>query len=94
MNGEPKTNDQLIDDIIIDVNRSIKELLAGNSVTWCGLMYQTIQKLACLKKGVAADMRNREEQIERLKVLLRESGNDVQTVPIQEFLKGGDDGGQ
>ena len=86
-------NEKLIDDIILDCNRSIKELIAGNSVTWCGLMYQIIQKLACLKKGVASDMKNREEQIERLKALLRDAGTETQTIPVEEFLKGGGDGG-
>lgn len=89
MQTKPMTNDELIDDLIVDCGRSVKELIAGNAVTWCGLMYQIIQKLACLKKGVAADMKNREEQIERLKKLLRDAGNEVETIPAEALLKGG-----
>ena len=56
--------EQLVDSIIVDCNEAVRALTQGQYILFCRLMYQMVQKLGNLKKGIADDMRNREKTIE------------------------------
>lgn len=43
---------RLIDSIIIDCNDSVKMIMSGNYIAWCGLMVKTVQKLSALKDEI------------------------------------------
>lgn len=53
--------ENLIDSIIVDCNEAVGALTHGQYILFCRLMYQMVQKLGNLKKGIADDMRNREK---------------------------------
>ena len=42
----------LIDTMIMDCNRSVKELIGGNYIGFCNGMAEIVKKLAVLKKGI------------------------------------------
>ena len=49
-------NEGLIDSLILDCNRAVKELAGGQYIAWCDIMVKMVQKLANLKNGVHNDM--------------------------------------
>lgn len=56
--------EQLVDSIIVDCNEAVRALTQGQYILFCRLMYQMVQKLGNLKKGIADYMHNREKTIE------------------------------
>lgn len=56
--------EQLIDSVIVDCNEAVRALTQGQYILFCRLMYQMVQKLGNLKKGIADYMRNREDTVE------------------------------
>lgn len=85
-------NIELIDSLITDLNAGIKQVVSGDYISWSAINLKMFQKLNNLKKGVSADMQNREKIIEDLKHQLREKGVEVIDIPIEQF-KGGDANG-
>lgn len=79
-------NQQLIDSMILDCNNAVGAIAQGQYILFCRIMYEMVQKLGNLKKGVAADLKNREEIIAGLKDQLRSAGIQVEDVPV-EVLK-------
>lgn len=88
-----KTNAELIDSLIEDINLAAKHLVNGNYVGWSGVNILMVQKLTNLKKGIVADMKNRDDTIETLKHQLREKGVEIIDIPVKNPVKdGGEDG--
>ena len=80
------SNSQLIDSLIEDLNNGIRNLTGGQYIAWCQMNGQIVQKLINLKKGVEAEIKNREEIIETLKAELRAAGREVVDIPAEELL--------
>lgn len=76
-------NQQLIDSMILDCNNAVGAIAQGQYILFCRLMYEMVQKLGNLKKGVAVEMKNREEIIAGLKDQLRNAGMQVEDVPVE-----------
>lgn len=76
------SNDELIDSLVVDCNEAVKAVISGQTVLWCKLMYEMVVKLGNLKKGVANELRNREETIEQLKETIRNMDGSVEDVEI------------
>lgn len=76
-------NQQLIDSMILDCNNAVGAIAQGQYILFCRIMYEMVQKLGNLKKGVAADMKNREEIIDGLKDELRKAGVQIEDVPVE-----------
>lgn len=76
-------NQQLIDSIILDCNNAVGAIAQGQYILFCRLMYEMVQKLGNLKKGVAVELKNREEIIAGLKDQLRNAGMQVEDVPVE-----------
>ena len=80
-------NQQLIDSMILDCNNAVGAIAQGQYILFCRLMYEMVQKLGNLKKGVAVEMKNREEIIAELKSQLRNAGMQVEDVPVEELVE-------
>ena len=46
-------NQQLIDSLIVDCNNAVGAMTQGQYILFCRIMYEMVQKLGNLKKGVA-----------------------------------------
>lgn len=80
------TNEELIDTLIVDCNEAVKAVASGQMIQWCRTMYEMVVKLMNLKKGIRADLENREATITELMTQLRQAGVDVQTVDVSELI--------
>lgn len=80
-------NQQLIDSMILDCNNAVGAIAQGQYILFCRLMYEMVQKLGNLKKGVSVELKNREEIIAGLKEQLRNAGMQVEDVPVEELAK-------
>lgn len=76
-------NQQLIDSMILDCNNAVGAIAQGQYILFCRLMYEMVQKLGNLKKGVAVELKNREEIIAGLKDQLRNAGMQIEDVPVE-----------
>lgn len=76
-------NQQLIDSMILDCNNAVGAIAQGQYILFCRLMYEMVQKLGNLKKGVAVELKNREEIIAGLKDQLRNAGMQVEDIPME-----------
>ena len=76
-------NQQLIDSMILDCNNAVGAIAQGQYILFCRLMYEMVQKLGNLKKGVAVELKNREEIIAGLKEQLRNAGMQIEDVPVE-----------
>ena len=76
-------NQQLIDSMILDCNNAVGAIAQGQYILFCRLMYEMVQKLGNLKKGVAVELKNREEIIAGLKSQLQNAGMQVEDVPVE-----------
>ena len=76
-------NQQLIDSMILDCNNAVGAIAQGQYILFCRLMYEMVQKLGNLKKGVAGELKNREEIIAGLKDQLRNAGMQIEDVPVE-----------
>lgn len=77
---------ELIDKIIHDLNDSVRFILDGKHIAWCGVMANVVQWLTVLKDGIEKDTDAKNRTIEDLKNALRAAGSPVETVPIEKFL--------
>ena len=80
-------NQQLIDSMILDCNNAVGAIAQGQYILFCRLMYEMVQKLGNLKKGVSVELKNREEIIAGLKDQLRNAGMQVEDVPVEELVE-------
>ena len=76
-------NQQLIDSLIVDCNNVVGAMTQGQYILFCRIMYEMVQKLGNLKKGVAVELKNREEIIAGLKDQLRNAGMQIEDVPVE-----------
>jgi len=60
------SNSELAESIITDLNNLLKNLAGGQYIRVCSLVMEIVQKLTNLKKGIEADINNREQQIKEL----------------------------
>lgn len=60
-------NQGLCDTIANDLNDLIKTVINGNFIRGSAIVYNMTQKLANLKKGIAADLESKDQIIEELK---------------------------
>lgn len=80
-------NQQLIDSMILDCNNAVGAIAQGQYILFCRIMYEMVQKLGNLKKGVSVELQNREEIIAGLKEQLRNAGMQVEDVPVEELVE-------
>lgn len=71
------TNSELVDTIIADLNRIIKEALNGKYIEACCYVTQAAQKLVNLRTNIDKDLKSREDTIETLKRELRAAGREI-----------------
>ena len=60
----------MIDSLILDCNNSVKTLVDGNYIAFCGKMCERVKKLDLLKKGVKEDIESRDQHIKELETML------------------------
>lgn len=89
MNNGLFTNTELMDSVIVDLNNMLKELFSGQYIQACCHITQMSQKLVNLRNTIDNDLKNREETIERLKQVLRDSGIEVRDITPEETAKKG-----
>lgn len=80
---------ELINTMIISCNDAVGAIMQGQYVLFCRLQYEMVQKLGALKRGVAAELKNRDDTIAKLCDQLRTAGLQVENVPIKT-LEGAD----
>ena len=90
------TNEELIDSMMIDLNKSVQNLVNGSYLAWCKGVGEIAQKLIVLKKSVSDEVASKNRRIEELKQNLRDCGAEVTDIPIEEFMKkdGADNGAE
>ena len=71
------TNSELVDTIIADLNRIIKEALNGQYIEACCHVTQAAQKLVNLRTNIDKDLKSRDNTIENLKRELRAAGREI-----------------
>ena len=60
-------NEGMCDSITADLNIAVKLLLSGQTVQFCGKIWEACVKLANLKKGIRQDLESKDKIIEELK---------------------------
>ena len=81
------TNAELVDSLILDLNNLPKELINGQFIQFCTLVERMGQKLINLRKGIADDLKYKDERIEQLKEQLRNLGAEVTDMTTDEFMQ-------
>lgn len=72
----------LIDSLIVDCNSAVKSLTTGNSIQFCSIMVQIVQKLSELRKGVVNDVDSLKHQLAEAK----QFNNDlVMKMPMEMY---------
>ena len=80
------TNEELVDTLIADVNTLVKSMAAGQYVQFCLIVTQITQKLVNLKTGIKSDIDNKNKVIETLKEHIRNMGEEVTDMSIEEYI--------
>lgn len=80
-------NEGLVDTIIYDLNNLPKLLIDNQFIAFCNLVSQMGQKLINLKKGIKSDIDNKNQVIESLKGTIRNMGEGVTDVSIEEYME-------
>ena len=81
------TNIELVDTLLVDINRLPTLLYQGQNIAFCDSIAKMGQKLALLKNGIQADLDSKDKQIEHLKDQLRSAGYEVEDMSAEEFVK-------
>lgn len=92
-----KTNDghglwdnQGICDVLLEsVNQLPKLLIDNQFVSFCKTLSDMAQIIVNLKKGIAADLKSKDENIELLKETIKNLGGSVDTIPVEKLKDGG-----
>lgn len=93
------SNSELVDTLIVDLNNLPKYLMTGQYIQFCNIVTQMSQKLINLRTGIKADLDSKDNVIESLKETIRNMGEDVKDVSIEEYMEkyaikdGADNGG-
>ena len=80
------TNSELLDSIIVDLDKLMKALFSGQYIKVCAIVTGMVQKLSNLRKNLDNDLKNREETIEALKQELKNAGRGVEDMTPKEFM--------
>lgn len=80
-------NEELIDTLVADLNNLVKDMASGQYVHFCIVVSNMTQKLVNLKTGIKSDIDNKNEVIESLKQTIRNMGEDVKDVSIEEYIE-------
>lgn len=75
-------NEGLCDSLIEDLNNLLKNAAAGQYIRVCSISMEIVQKLMNLKKGIRADRKSLEEQLEDLKRLNNDLAEKAFGVPV------------
>ena len=81
------TNEELVDSIISDLNMLVKNITGGEYIQFCARITGITQKLLNLKTGIKSDMDNKIRIIETLKDHIRNLGEEVKDMSIEEYLQ-------
>jgi len=81
------SNTELIESLLIDLNKLQKLLVDGQFIAYCDLVAKMGQKLGLLRKGVQNDLDNRDKVIEQLKNHIRDLGEEVEDMSAEEFVE-------
>ena len=76
-------NQGLCDTIANDLNDLIKTVINGNFIRGSAIVYNMTQKLANLKKGIAADLESKDQIIEELKRINDELVSQKTGLPVE-----------
>ena len=68
---------EYIDSLVVDCNDSIKQIMGGNCLAWCGIMHNMAQKLLALKTTLQEEIKGRDEQIRTLQRFVDDLNNDL-----------------
>ena len=80
------TNTELLDTIIVDLNRLPKVMIDGQFIQFCTIVGNMGQKLINLRNGIDADIQSKNNTIETLKQALRDAGQEVTDMSPAEFF--------
>lgn len=81
------SNSELVDTLIVDLNNLPKHLMTGQNIQFCNTVSQMAQKLFNLRTGIKADLDNKDKVIESLKETIRNMGEGVKDVSIEEYME-------
>lgn len=81
------TNEELVDSIISDLNMLVKNITGGDYLLFCARITGITQKLLNLKTGIKSDMDNKIRIIETLKDHIRNLGEEVKDMSIEDFVQ-------
>ena len=71
------TNSELVDTIIVDLNKLIEEAVNGQFIQACRIVTQISEKLLNLRKNIDADLKSKDEVIEDLKAAIRSYDHEI-----------------
>lgn len=81
------SNSELVDTLIVDLNNLPKHLMTDQYIQFCNTVTQMAQKLINLRTGIKADLDSKDKVIESLKETIRNMGEDVKDVSIEEYIE-------
>lgn len=81
------TNEELVDTLISDLNSLLKNAASGQYIQACVIVTGMSQKLINLKGGIKKDIDNKNKVIETLKEHIRNLGEEVTDMSIEEYMK-------
>lgn len=81
-------NRGMCDVLLESVNQLPKLLIDNQFVAFSKTLYDMAQIIVNLKKGIAADLKSKDENIEFLKETIRNLGGEVETVPVDNIKDG------
>ena len=71
------TNSELVDTIIVDLNKLIAEVVNGQFIQACSIVTQISQRLLNLRTNIDADLKSKDEVIEDLKAAIRSHDHEI-----------------
>ena len=82
-------NQGICDVLLESVNQLPKLLIDNQFVSFCKTLSDMAQIIVNLKKGIAADLKSKDEIIETLKETIKNMGGSVETIPLENMKDGG-----
>ena len=74
-------------DVLLETINQLPKLLIDNQfVSFCKTLSDMAEIVVNLKKGIADDLKSRDENIEILKETIKNMGGSVDTVPVENFI--------
>ena len=81
------TNEELVDTLLSDLNSLLKNAASGQYIQVCMIVTGMSQKMLNLKNGIKKDIDNKNRIIETLKEHIRNLGEEVTDMSIEEYMK-------